>query len=253
MGRRFDPDRAHNLAKGKRSVVKKIWQLLPVRFRDFAHLILHRVNSSPALLRILGFRHRLTRRVITKQTSPIKLRLGESRYFQGWLSTNYQVFTRHYLDATKTYGQGRCQYIFADNVIEHLDKENGFLLLNRAFKALRSGGVIRITTPDLEQITRKYLDRDLKALKDFQNDLANHHLGIQEFPDLLRVTFTAFGHHKGFIYDKATLKTLLEKIGFVNVSFHLPGQSDRIELRGLESRIGTSDMWSQMAIEAEKP
>jgi predicted SAM-dependent methyltransferase len=233
--------------------VKKIWQLLPVRFRDFAHLILHRINSSSVLLKILSFRHRLTRRFLAKQTSLIKLRLGESRYFQGWLSTNYQVFTRHYLDATKSYSQEFCQYIFADNVIEHLDKEKGFLFLDRAFEALCSGGVIRITTPDLEQITKKYLDRDLKALNDFQNDLANHRLDIQEFPDLLRITFTAFGHHKGFIYDKATLKARLEKIGFVNVSFHLPGQSDRIEVRGLESRIGTSDMWSQMAIEAEKP
>ena len=201
----------------------------------------------------MSFRNVMTRRAMRHRSRPINLRLGESRHFQGWLSTNYQVFTRHYLDATKTYGQGLCQYIFADNVIEHLDKENGFLLLNRAFEALRSGGVIRVTTPDLEQITKKYLDRDLKALNDFQNDLSNHRLDIQEFPDLLRITFTAFGHHKGFIYDKATLKALLEKIGFVNVSFHLPGQSDRIELQGLESRTGSSDMWSQMAIEAEKP
>ena len=233
--------------------MRTLWKLMPIKFRNLTHFVFHRINSSRILLRLFSFRHSLTVRTLRNQNRPINLRIGESRFFSGWLSTNYQVFARHYLDATKDYGNAFCKYIFADNVIEHLDRDKGHLLLQRAFTALQPGGVIRIATPDLGQIATKYVNRDFVALRDFQKDLSNHQLSIQDFPDLLRVTFTAFGHHKGFIYDRETLDALLEQVGFVRVKHHQPGESDRLELRDLESRTGSSDLWSQMAVEAEKP
>lgn len=234
-------------------MIKKIWRLLPINFRNFAHLILHRINSCVFLLKIFSFRQVLIRIYLKKQVLPIKLMVGESRQFPGWICTNYQVFVKKYLDATKDFGFEICQYIFADNVIEHLKFDHGKRFLNNAYKSLVSGGVVRITTPNLEEIAIKYLNQDGFALKNFQQDLSSHNLGIRDFPDFLRITFTSFGHHKGYIYDKRSLKALLEDIGFINITFHQPGKSRNKIFNGLESRISSSDLWSQMSIEAEKP
>jgi len=201
----------------------------------------------------LSFRHQLTARRISSHGGALKLRVGESRKFKGWLSSNYQVFTRNFLDATKPFGNGICAYIFADNVIEHLSYDKGEYLIRNCYSALKPGGMIRITTPNLGEIVHRYMNKSENDLIDFSRDLESHRLEVKTFPDLLRTTFTAFGHHKGFIYDQETLTKLLEECGFREVSFHRPCESLNPDLRNLESRSSSSDLWSQMAIEAKKP
>jgi predicted SAM-dependent methyltransferase len=230
-----------------------LWKKLPVKYRNAVHLILHRFNSSNFLLKMFHFRHSNTVRKLKKMTNPVNLRLGESRQFEGWVSTNYQVITRHFLDATRFYGKEVCQYIFADNVIEHIDRNAGAKLFESSFNALKPGGILRLATPDLEEVSKRYLSRLNTDLKDFARDMEPHGLDIQAHPDLLRITFTAFGHDKGFIYDFSTLKSQLEKAGFQYVTKFQPGKSLTPALMDLETRVGKSDLWSQMAIEATKP
>ena len=233
--------------------MRYLWKQLPKPLRNYFHKALHRLNSSMFLLKICKFRHKITARKISSLESAPLLRIGESRKFSGWVSTNYQVFTRYFLDATKYYGDQVCSCIYADNVIEHLDRKDGLLLIKRAYEALKSGGVLRITTPDLRSIVDKYLEGSSEDVQQFALDLQEHSLDIQNHSDLLRITFTAFGHHKGIIYDFETLKKLLESIGFVEIHKYVPGFSNNSNLNNLESRVGTTDMWSQMAVEATKP
>jgi len=233
--------------------MRRLWKKLPIGFRNSAHKMIHRFNSSPFLLHLSSVRHYLTMRRVKNSISPVRLRIGESRTFSGWVSTNYQVLTKNFLDATKFYGSECCELIFADNVIEHLDKRSGELLVKNAYDALNSGGILRITTPDLQSIVNKYLEGSADEVKQLASDLEEHNLDIQRPSDLLRVTFSAFGHHKGIIYDFNSMNELLESVGFSRVQKYLPGVSPNPDLHNLETRVGKSDMWSQMAIEATKP
>ncbi len=254
MGRRFDPDRAHaRQVRVELLVVLILWKMLPLSVRHFVHRFLHRLNSSKFSLLLVEFRHLITVRRLSRRPKPHWIRLGESRRFENWLSTNYQVLTRNFLDATKNFGRENCQYIYADNVIEHLTKKQGDLLVRNAFDALIPGGIIRIATPDLESIAHRYCQGSLEDVHQMAADLEQHKLDISTPSDLLRITFTAFGHEKGVIYDFASLKLLLESAGFVEVKKYGPGDSEIFNLRNLESRTGISDMWSQMAVEAAKP
>jgi predicted SAM-dependent methyltransferase len=230
----------------------QLWKKLPKKFRNFVHKILHRINSSRILLRVVFFRHHLSVLKIKSLKGPVRLCLGESRDLDGWLSTNYQFFAKNFLDATKYYGSECCENIFADNVLEHLDRESGGLLVARAYDALSLGGVLRITTPDLNSIAVKYLEGAPEDVQQIAEDLVEHNLDIRLPSDLLRITYTAFGHHKGIIYDFKSLKFLLESVGFSNVTKFAPGLSSTPTLTNLESRVGKSDAWSQMAIEATK-
>jgi predicted SAM-dependent methyltransferase len=202
---------------------------------------------------MVSFRHNLTVLKIKSSKRPVWLCLGESRNFDGWLSTNYQVLAENFLDATKYFGSECCEKIFADNVIEHLDRKSGTLLVERAYDALSSGGVLRITTPDLNSIVVKYLEGAQEDVQQIADDLIEHNLDIQLPSDLLRITYTAFGHHKGIIYDFESLKSLLESTGFAKVTKFAPSLSSTPTLTNLESRVGKSDAWSQMSIEATKP
>ena len=148
---------------------------------------------------LLYFRHYITRYLISNSKCK-NLRIGESLKYADWISTNYQIFTEYFIDATRKFSKSNnFKYIIADNVIEHLTFENGKKMLSNMYDALEIGGKIRISTPDLESICKVYLQADLNYLKAYANDLENHNLKIDYFPDLLKTTFNSFGHHKGYI------------------------------------------------------
>jgi predicted SAM-dependent methyltransferase len=129
---------------------------------------------------------------------------------------------------------------------------NGEKMLSNMYDSLQYGGKIRITTPDLESICRVYLKLDSSLLRDYSHDLQNHNLKIEHFPDLLKTTFNAFGHHKGYIYDFNLLSNILKRLGFQKIQKFQPGNSNDSFLRNLEHRNSKSDYWSQMSIEAMK-
>ena len=230
-----------------------MWKKVPLKLRNRIHFLLHRINSNSFLLMILSFRHTLTCHRIAKLPS-LKIRIGESRKFEGWVSANYQVFTRNFLDGRRPFhGVSNLSYVYLDNVIEHLTRENGYKMLSNIFLAMQSSGVIRLSTPDLKSICQNYLSSEEKYVKQLSHDLMNHGLNVVSMPDLLRVTFCAFGHEKGYIYDFDSIKLALEQIGFCHIKFCRVGESMHSCLNGIESRIGESDYWSQMCVEAIKP
>lgn len=57
------------------------------------------------------------------------------------------------------YATGTFDAIDAFHIIEHLTPEEADLFLREAFRVLRSSGILRLSTPDLESVCRAYLDR----------------------------------------------------------------------------------------------
>lgn len=233
----------------------RFYKKVPLRYRDKLNFVRHRVNSNKALLMISsGVRHKLTLRFLSQANEPFKLRLGESRKFEGWVSTNYQTFSPRLLDATRPFRvDPGAAYIVIDNVIEHLSLRDGISMLENILDCLNPGGVLRIATPDLRSIAAMYLNPNPEEIENFKKDFSPHSISIHYPADLLKATFNHFGHQTGYIYDKEILTSILSEIGYIDIKQYRPGESDNVVLRNIESRTGLSDRWGQLCIEAMKP
>lgn len=61
------------------------------------------------------------------------------------------------------YPDGSAQYVYSSHMIEHVSRWQALELVRECFRVLRTGGVLRIATPDLAQWVREYLDGDSRA------------------------------------------------------------------------------------------
>ncbi len=190
------------------------------------------------------------RKELARIGEPIKLEVGGHNPRDGWLVTNVNAVTRLYLDATKRWPvtAGSVEYVYSDNVIEHLTLQAGRQMLVEAHKSMRPGGVIRIVTPDL----RAHVDMYLQGASVLSNEVSSHYrdIGQQvEHPvDLIRIPVAAFGHHAGYLYDFDTLAEELNRAGFQDVIRCELGESKHDALRGLDLR--SQEGGAQLAIEA---
>ena len=108
-------------------------------------------------------------------------------------------------------------YIAGSHFIEHLDLNAGIIFVQESFRALKKGGVIRLSCPDLEVYARNYVSGNMNFF--------NHPL-IREWctfknartPGEIFVAkaYDSGGSHKWF-YDFASLKHILELAGFKDV------------------------------------
>jgi hypothetical protein len=190
------------------------------------------------------------RKEVSGYQAPIKLEIGGHSPRDGWLVTNVNAVTRLYLDATKRWPikNASVEYVFSDNVIEHLTLQAGRQMLQESHRCMRSGAIIRTVTPDL----RAHVDMYLQGGTELKNDVANHYrdIGLDvEYPiDLVRIPVAAFGHHSGYIYDFDTLAAELRRAGFSNIIRCELGQSEHQPLRGLDFR--RHEGGAQLAVEA---
>ena len=209
---------------------------------------------NPFLLHLISApRQYKTKKKISQIESPRRLVVGESYPMDGWMVSNYEVFAKNFIDVTKKFAESSSiSNIYADNVIEHLDASSGELFLQNAFEALVPGGSIRLVTPDCLAISKAYIAHDLQKVSDVRTEMSQHNLKIDEPIDLLHVTFCAFGHDRGRIYDENTLTALLKKVGFNQVERFSTSTSNTPIYRNMEKRVGDSSKWSQLCLEAVK-
>lgn len=190
------------------------------------------------------------RKEIARTQDPIMLEIGGHNPRDGWLVTNVNAITRLYMDATRRWPleTASVEYVFSDNVVEHLTLQAGRQMLLEAHRCMRPGGIIRTVTPDV----RAHIDMYLHGGSELKNNVAGHYrdIGLDvEYPiDLVRIPVAAFGHHSGYIYDFDTLAAELHRAGFSNVTRCELGQSEHQPLRGLDLR--SHEGGAQLAVEA---
>lgn len=102
-----------------------------------------------------------------------KLELGTGQLaIEGWLNTDINPRFRRagppvlFLDATRPFPfpDSTFDYIASEHVIEHVPYDDARFMLGECARVLRSGGRIRIATPDLAQLLSLYRDQeDLSA------------------------------------------------------------------------------------------
>ena len=171
----------------------------------------------------------------------IKLHLGCGRnILDGWINTDFNTAKFggcEHLDVTEKfpYDDNSVDYIFSEHMIEHISLQDGKFQLEESFRVLKSGGKIRISTPDLKFLIELYTDNKTDLQKRYIDYTVNHpaynvSIGTDTF---IINNFVRDWDHT-FIYDEKTLKSLFESIGFFDVKSYLITESEDENLKNLE-------------------
>jgi SAM-dependent methyltransferase len=191
-----------------------------------------------------------TRRALACASRPLKLEIGGLEQRPGWLVTNVNALTRHFLDATKRWplDAGSVSHVYSDNVIEHLSLDATRQLLAEAHRCLQPGGVIRLITPDVRAHVEMYLSGDPALGGAAARHYRDIGLVVEHPIDVLRIPIAEFGHHQGYVFDFETLRFELERAEFTSVVRTDTGSSEHEAFAGLDQR--TSEGGAQLAVEA---
>lgn len=181
----------------------------------------------------------------------IKLHLGCGRnILDGWINTDYNTAKfggSEYLDVTKKfpYNNNSVDYIFSEHMIEHITYHEGKFMLEESFRVLKSGGKIRISTPDLKFLIKLYNEDKTELQKRYiEYSFKEYKLDGNSDTFVINNFHRDWGHI--FIYDEKTLKSLFESIGFFDLKCYGLMESDDEELRGLEHIIRQPDGFIQL-------
>lgn len=152
---------------------------------------------------------------------------GPHHRLEGWHNVDIRAFPTvdTVMDVTRVWPFTDLEYVYAEHFLEHLELEEGTRFLEQAGASLRRGGILRLSTPNLDWVMRTHFD--------FLDGTAERRL-----EDTFRTNraFHGWGHR--FLYTDAMLRFLLEGMGFGPVRFFEYGVSDDPNLRGLERHGG---------------
>jgi len=174
----------------------------------------------------------------------------------GWLNSDL-ISADIYLDVARPLPlpDASFAYVFGEHLIEHISEERSARLLADLRRVLRPGGVLRLTTPDLQKIIAIYEDRNpVVSRAEYARFLdretgKRHERACQILNDYLRL----WGHR--YVFDEEDLTAKLEQAGFTDVRRLEPGESPHSALRGLERHGGSEwvNRAEAMCIEASRP
>jgi predicted SAM-dependent methyltransferase len=190
-----------------------------------------------------------------------KLNLGcGGHILKGWINSDILDIQDEmvFIDVRDAlpFGQDSLDYIFSEHLLEHLEYEEGTYLMSQCFRTLKTGGVLRISTPDLAFLIDVY-----------ENENTENHEYIDwafdfYWPDrkkskalALNYYLTSWGHK--CIYDEELLCDTLSQVGFKDIHKVAIGKSGFQELQGLEKHgLAITEKWNSkesLIVEAMKP
>jgi predicted SAM-dependent methyltransferase len=189
-----------------------------------------------------------------------KLHLGGSG-LGGWLNTD--LLPSHWtivrLDATGDFPlpDSSFSFVFSEHMIEHVPVAGARHMLAECRRVLRSGGRIRLATPDLARVVRIHAATDPASQEYLRWAIGHNRLPADLPADAVVVNSLFHDHGHQFLYDEPTLAALLRAAGFVDVRRYAPGVSDLPELSGLELHhyvIGhAANNYETLVLEARRP
>jgi predicted SAM-dependent methyltransferase len=219
------------------------------------------VERARRLRRILERRDRRLRDMYLRDDPQPKLQVGGGWHrLDGWLNTDLSLVARDVMlmDATQAFPlpDDTFCYVYTEHMIEHVPYGDAAGMLRQCYRVLRPGGVLRVVTPDLAAILSLYgpslSDLQQRYLSWFCGQLlpAGH---PRSATSVVNAMFRLWGHQ--FIYDEITLADALVRAGFHTVVRRRLGESEHIELRGLENTGRYPDgllEYESIALEARK-
>ena len=227
--------------------MSNVWQKRRMKFKGFLNQA-----KSYALLRHSSWNEKKLKDLIAaNQIQRLHVGCGDI-LLKDWLNIRYEVreeygalkreddkFLLNYnLLKAWPVADNSIEFIAGSHFIEHIDLNQGLEFARKSFQALRSGGVLRLSCPDLELYAKNYVEGN--------HDFYNHDL-IREwcaFPKaetpgeiFAAKAYDSGGSHKWF-YDFASLKHIMEKAGFSDVKKmgRLEGKTPDLESLELAGR-----------------
>ena len=121
-----------------------------------------------------------------------------------------------------------CAVMFSEHVIEHVAKEDAARLISECYRVLKTGGVLRVSTPDAGLFLRSYSgDRAFLNHPGFTESV--------ETPlDRINMMMREYGQHL-WVYDAESLMLLLRKTGFSSVVEQQYGVSIHPRMQQIDS------------------
>lgn len=193
---------------------------------------------------------------------PRKLHLGcGSNLLDGWINTDSHPRTRDviYLDATRSFPLEAqvLDYVFHEHMIEHIPYRDGLFMLSECYRVLKSGGKIRVATPDLRFLMELYEPTKTPLQQEYITWTSKRFKIDRSFDAdtfVINNFFRDWGHQ--FIYDEKVLADSLQRCGFRSVTRCNLLESADEALRGLENAArypaGFLEL-ETMVLEATKP
>ncbi|MHA3704933.1 class I SAM-dependent methyltransferase [Jatrophihabitans sp. YIM 134969] len=217
---------------------------------------------APPVHRVLDRAHRpvgerafLTAFEQARAAGLVKVNIGSGRKpVDGWINTDVVRQGHIYLDGLQRWPipEASVDFVYADNVIEHIPLPDTPAFLRNAFTAMKPGAVIRLATPDVEAVARQYLENGELARLGMERN-AERGRPMKYPVQLIQNVFVGAQHYLGFCHDFHSLSTELAEAGFVNIIRSEAGLSDVPEMHGLEVRAHPAEIATQLVVEAVKP
>lgn len=160
---------------------------------------------------------------------------GGSNCLSGCLTVDIDPRADAYVDITKKLPFDDCSInaIFCEEAIEHVDLKCGLQLLRECYRILKPGGVIRLTTPDLNYFASK-ISESVAACSEINEVFYSH------------------GHR--YLYTREALLFYCQEVGFTNLkmSFYQDYESKLGYLDSHANRFNHIPEITQY-LEAQKP
>ena len=118
-----------------------------------------------------------------------KLNLGcGSRYIDDWTNIDFISHSNEVIEFNLLKGipfnDNSFELVYHSHILEHFTRENAIKFIEECYRVLQKGGILRIVVPDLEQITKLYLESLEKVrLSPSQYNQANYNWMLFEMYD----------------------------------------------------------------------
>jgi predicted SAM-dependent methyltransferase len=219
---------------------------LPELFGQYTGLLAEARETRRALgARLAGLLKRP--RDVAPGRRPIGVHLGCGDHrIAGWVNVDLTFQGDLRVDVTRPlpFRSEAVDFVHTEDLLEHVELEEGKRLLAECFRVLRPGGVLRVLTPDLESlVARVYIGRETRHLA-----WCETHLGARGRCEAFNMHLRMEGGAHRFVYDLELLSQVLRKTGF-SVRRVRYNRSRHPELRYLDLR----DFGLNLFVEATRP
>ena len=151
------------------------------------------------------------------------------RKIEGWANVDLYGFGNITWDLRKPLPvkPRSIQFIYSEHFIEHIPRDAALKLMKNCRNLLTSDGVIRLSTPSLRRLAEDYVARKFPELpKETWNPTT--------LCSMVNEGMRSWGHQ--YLYDEEELALLLSQAGFSDLKRAEWGNSEHLQLRGLETR-----------------
>ena len=165
---------------------------------------------------------------------PINLNIGcGDVYYKNWINIDIdspKADLVHDLRKPLPFKDNSVSFIYNEHFIEHLTLKEGLSTFKDFYRVLKPNGVLRIATPDLNNVIFRYFYQWKKQnwIKKYGYDW------IRTRGEMINMAFHEWEHK--YLYNFEDLKLRLKETGFKSIKKEKLGKSKFKILRNLETR-----------------